>query len=77
MKRIIRIALGSLFLLLGVVGLILPVLQGILFLIAGLLILSPESRRIRTFLGVLRRRYPAIFEQADRLHRKFRPGTGA
>jgi uncharacterized protein YqgC (DUF456 family) len=65
------------FLILGVLGLFLPVLQGILFIIMGLLILAPESRRIRKLLVILRKKYPAVFKHADRLKRKYtRSGTG-
>lgn len=75
MKRILRFILGITFLVLGVLGLFLPVLQGILFLVVGLLILAPESRRVRTLLETLRRRYPDAFAAAARLKKKF-TGSG-
>ena len=40
MKRIIRYVTGFSFLVLGIAGLFLPVLQGVLFIIVGLLIFS-------------------------------------
>lgn len=71
MKRAIRLTAGTAFLILGVLGLFLPILQGILFILTGLLILSPESRRIRRFLEVLKARYPHAFERAERLKHRF------
>jgi uncharacterized membrane protein YbaN (DUF454 family) len=40
MKRLARIALGSFLVLLGVAGLILPIMPGWIFLIPGLVILA-------------------------------------
>jgi len=51
-------------LLLGVVGLFLPFLQGILFLIIALTILAPEVPAFRRLISALRKRYPAVFERA-------------
>ena len=71
LKRIFRYIFGIFFLILGVAGLFLPILQGILFIIAGLLILAPESRRIRRLLDTLRKKYPAVFRSAERMKAKF------
>lgn len=46
--------------LLGIAGLFLPILQGILFLLVGLVLLSYESRTVRRFLAYLRLRYPGL-----------------
>ena len=54
--RIGRVILGVSCLVLGVAGLFLPFLQGILFLIIGLTLLSAESDRARRFLEWLRAR---------------------
>lgn len=51
-------------LLLGVVGLALPFLQGILFIVVALTILAPEVPALRRLVRALRRRYPAVFEKA-------------
>lgn len=61
MKRIVRLIGGFLLLVLGFIGLFLPVLQGILFIILGLLLLAPESEIIRSGLEKLKKRYPDIF----------------
>ena len=57
--RVTRIALGIAFLILGVVGLFLPFLQGILFLVIGLTLLSTESERAQRWLDWLRSRVHA------------------
>ncbi len=69
-KRIARWTFGIAFLILGVLGLFLPILQGILFIIVGLLILAPESPRIQRLLNTLRKRYPGPFDAAERLKKK-------
>lgn len=54
------LALGYAFLVLGVVGLVLPILQGVLFLTVGLLILSKHAPWAERLLGRLKSRYPAV-----------------
>ena len=51
-----KITLGVLLLVLGVVGLFLPFLQGILFLVMGLSLLSTESPRAKAWLRHLEER---------------------
>ena len=51
---------GCGFLLLGMVGLFLPILQGILFLLIGLVILSSEYVWAHSLLTKLRKRFPKI-----------------
>ena len=58
LRHWILIGLGWGFVLLGIVGLFLPILQGILFLAIGAAILAGESARARLLLRRLRRRYP-------------------
>lgn len=70
MRRIIRIAAGILFLILGVAGLFLPVLQGILFITVGLLLLAPYSRFIRTHIAGLRKRYPKAYHKSQSFKKK-------
>ena len=64
-KRIAILALGWVFILFGIVGLVLPVLQGILFLLIGLALLSSESEIARRLLERLRARYPGLSEKFD------------
>jgi uncharacterized membrane protein YbaN (DUF454 family) len=42
MRRLFRMVLGSLLMLIGVIGLILPFIQGWLFLGLGMICLSPD-----------------------------------
>jgi uncharacterized membrane protein YbaN (DUF454 family) len=58
-KRLALIAAGWVLLLLGAVGLFLPILPGILLLIVGLSILSVEYEWARRSMISLRRRFPA------------------
>ena len=53
------------FILLGILGLFLPILQGILFLLVGLLILSSVSPRAARMLHWLKRKFPRIGDKLD------------
>jgi uncharacterized membrane protein YbaN (DUF454 family) len=64
-KRIGVLLLGWAFVLLGIVGLFLPVLQGILFILIGLFILSSEYIWAHKLLQRLRQRFPRIARTAD------------
>lgn len=59
MKRLAFIAAGWVLLMLGAVGLFLPILPGVLLLIVGLSILSVEYAWARRWMISLRRRFPA------------------
>ena len=63
-RRAWRHIVGWPLLLLGVVGLFLPVLQGILFIIIALTVLAPEVPAFRRLIAELKKRYPAAFEKA-------------
>jgi uncharacterized membrane protein YbaN (DUF454 family) len=52
--RASKIVGGVAFILLGIAGLFLPFLQGILFLVIGLSLLSTESERARRLLEKLK-----------------------
>ena len=54
--RLGKITAGISLLILGVIGLFLPLLQGILFLIMGLTLLSTESPRAKAWLEWLQHR---------------------
>jgi uncharacterized membrane protein YbaN (DUF454 family) len=58
-KRLALIAAGWVLLMLGAIGLVLPILPGVLLLIVGLSILSVEYDWARRWMGSLRRRFPA------------------
>lgn len=64
-KRILLLIAGWGFILLGIVGLFLPVLQGILFLLIGLILLSTEYVWAHHLLRKLRERFPSVARHAD------------
>jgi uncharacterized membrane protein YbaN (DUF454 family) len=86
-KRIVVLIVGWAFILLGIAGLFLPVLQGILFLLIGLIILSTEYVWAHHLLRRVRERFPGLAQHADHakerahawLHRVTgrAPGSGA
>jgi uncharacterized membrane protein YbaN (DUF454 family) len=64
-KKIILLLFGWGFILLGVLGLFLPILQGVLFLLIGLLILSSEYVWAHRLLLKVRNRFPAVARRWD------------
>jgi hypothetical protein len=64
-KRVLVLAVGWAFILLGIAGLFLPILQGILFLLIGLAILSTEYVWAHHLLLKLRARFPGMAKYAD------------
>ncbi|MEM7044496.1 MAG: PGPGW domain-containing protein [Pseudomonadota bacterium] len=68
MKTIALQAVGYFFLVLGIIGLVVPVLQGILFITIGLIILAKTAPWAERLLDRFRDRYPqagAIIDKAD------------
>lgn len=72
------------FLLVGIAGLFLPFLQGILFILVGLAILSPQYLWARRTLEWAKRRFPRVTGRMDgylenirnRIERLFHGQTG-
>src|SRR5439155_18971003 len=64
-KRVAILILGWCCILLGVVGLFLPMLEGVLFLLIGLIILSSEYVWAHHLLAKLRQRFPKISGTAE------------
>lgn len=60
LKNILLIIIGWLFVFFGILGLFLPVLQGVLFLLIGLYLLSLKSPLAKRVLGKVRRRFPSL-----------------
>ncbi len=58
--------LGVAFLLLGLAGLVLPILQGWLFLIIGLLLLSAYSPSLRAWIEKHTVKYPKVHHWVGR-----------
>lgn len=70
-RRLLRPVLGWMFIILGVLGLFLPILQGILFLVIGLMLLSSRYAFAHALLEKARHRYPdeygKMLQTKDRL----------
>ncbi len=67
-KRKLLVLGGWIFLTLGILGLFLPILQGILFLLLGLILLAKTQPRFRLLKMRIKKRYPktaAAFESAE------------
>lgn len=70
-RDIVRIAFGGVMVVLGVLGLVFPILNGTLFLIIAAFVLAPYSRRIRRLLDRAERRFPALFGRARAFGRRW------
>jgi len=64
-KRVLVLLVGWAFVLLGIAGLFLPILQGVMFILIGLAILSSEYVWAHHLLSKLRSRFPKISRMAD------------
>lgn len=69
-KRMAKLILGWSFIVLGVLGLVLPVLQGVLFIAIGLAILAQEQDWAHRLLHRLRHRFPHMAQVFDRSRHK-------
>ena len=79
-KRKLYLVVGTFFVILGVLGLFLPILQGVLFLFVGLVLLSKGSSRVRALKQRFKRRYPkwgAKIEQAEAWAKEMPPRVKA
>ena len=65
LARFAILAAGWFFIVLGILGLFLPILQGILFLAIGAYMLSLESPWARRVIEKMRRRYPRLGQTFD------------
>ena len=72
LKKIGILIVGWLFIGLGILGLFLPVLQGILFMMVGLAILSTRSELVKRFLKHLEERYPQHHKRVEVWKEKIR-----
>ena len=75
MAKLLRIKwllIGGAFVALGVIGLFLPVLQGVLFIVIGILCLSKGSALVRSQKIRLKRRFPRLGSKLTYLEDKAR-----
>jgi uncharacterized protein len=70
-KRLIRISVGCLLLLLGLAGLVLPVLQGWLFLAMGVIVLSRDVALFKRMEHRITDRFPRAKRLVNRMRAKF------
>ncbi len=70
LKKMALLSLGWAFMGMGIVGLFLPFLQGVLFLLIGLVILSSEYVWAHRLLQKARARFPAAARRFDEASRK-------
>ena len=64
-KKVVMLVTGWGFIVVGIAGLFLPVLQGVLFLVIGLFILSSEYVWAHRLLQKLRDRFPRLDSRWD------------
>lgn len=60
----LRVGAGVFFFLLGIAGLVLPILQGVLFLIVSAILLAPYSLWVQKQLARFETKFPWIAEKA-------------
>ncbi len=70
--RIVRLVLGWTCLVLGVVGLFVPILQGVLLILIGMALLSRDSRWARRCLMKLRLKFPDSYNRMQRSKERMR-----
>jgi uncharacterized protein len=71
LKRIAALTLGWALVGLGVLGLFLPLLQGLMMIALGLYVLSRESRAVHHRVERLRGRLPALDRVLSEVRRRF------
>jgi len=71
MGGVVRHVLGWLFLLTGIAGLVLPVLQGWLFIAVAALLLAPDVPLFARLLSWIERRLPALRAPLRRWRARF------
>jgi uncharacterized membrane protein YbaN (DUF454 family) len=72
LKKILLHIAGIGLILLGIIGLFLPILQGILMIIAGIGLLSMANEGVRRWVDGLKKRYPKQATCFKRLKKKLR-----
>ncbi|MGI9504024.1 MAG: PGPGW domain-containing protein [Geminicoccaceae bacterium] len=70
MKTVALQALGYFFLVLGIIGLVVPVLQGILFISIGLIVLAKTAPWAERLLTRFREKYPDAGRLIDKAEAK-------
>ena len=63
-KRLIVQLVGWAFVVVGIIGLFLPILQGILFILIGLIILSTQYSWAHGLMEKIRARFPRLAQKS-------------
>ena len=71
-KKIGILIIGWFFVGLGILGLFLPILQGILFIMIGLAILSSRSEMVKRWLKHSEERHPHLHERMEKWRERMR-----
>ncbi|GAB3671827.1 hypothetical protein [Salinisphaera aquimarina] len=69
----LRIGAGVFFFLLGIAGLVLPILQGVLFLIISAFLLAPYSLWVQKQLARFETKFPWLSEKARSIATRWSP----
>lgn len=70
-KKFSKLLVGYLLIVLGIIGLFTPILQGVLFLALGTMILSSQSPAFRKLLDRIKTKYPNFYAALlSRMHKK-------
>ncbi len=72
-RRVVTIVVGVSLLAIGVVGGFIPVFQGWIFVLLGLMVLAKEVPLARYYVQQLKRRYPKQAAQMHRARERFFP----
>jgi uncharacterized protein len=70
--HVIRCVLGAAFMVFGVIGLFLPVLQGVLFLLFGVILLAPYVPFLRKLRLKFFIKFPGVHEKIKSLKKRWR-----
>ncbi|MEN9881158.1 MAG: hypothetical protein RLZZ308_341 [Candidatus Parcubacteria bacterium] len=71
-RKLFHIAIGSLLFVIGIAGLVLPILNGVIFIVIGLIILSFEIHYIERSLGIITKKNKHIYRWHIFLDKKIR-----
>ena len=63
LRKTLRFVAGWSLIVVGIVGLFLPLLQGVVFIILGVIVLAPESPRIQRLRDKMETRAPHLFNK--------------
>ena len=66
LRRVLELVLGWGFILLGIAGIFLPILQGVLFILVGLYFISRHAPWAARLLEKLKTRFPKLAKGMER-----------